>query len=486
MLFVSDEKPGFHSNHYFVKRMQERFFSCIFPLFLFDDWMCICVTCLVLFDFFSREFFMMFTLYRLTAGLLFYPLLPLLLLFVMVTGKHKEGILQRFAIYPVKRKKGYGTRRYWVHAASVGEVQAASAVIEELRRQDAGCEIFLTTMTIHGNRVAREKMPSDVGCFLAPLDVAGIVGRAVHVFSPDVYICLETELWPLLIDALSRRGVVVHMINGRISARSYTSYLKIKPIIKRCLSLFTRIAVISENDRIRLINLGAIPANIRVFGNIKYDFSRSKNSERVKEKYSELLDCSKVPVFIAGSTHSGEEELLIDYFVTHLQEKNWLFLLAPRHIERVGDIEKILKNRNICWQRLSSIKQSGRNNAIQIIVVDSMGELALLYGVGSIIFCGGSLVDKGGHNIMEIARWHKPPFYGPEISDFADAAQLLEGAGGGFRVADYDDLVEKINYYSELSEEYMKACDAAGKIADSLQGACKRQVDYVCRNEFYR
>ncbi len=424
----------------------------------------------------------MFTVYRLTAGLLFYLILPLLLLFVVVTGRHREGLLQRFAIYPVKRKKKYGTRRYWIHAASVGEVQAAAAVIEELRLQDAECDIFLTTMTISGNRVAREKVPVDVDCLLAPLDVPGIVERAVRYFSPDVYICLETELWPLLIHALSRRGVAVHMINGRISVRSYHSYLKIKPLVKKCLSLFTRIAVISEQDRIRLINLGAIPENMQVFGNIKYDLSCSEPAEQVKEKYNELLDCANIPVFIAGSTHSGEEELLIDCFATSLQKKNWLFLLAPRHIERVGDVEKLLAGRNLRWQRLSGIKEDGRDKTVQIVVVDSMGELAMLYSVGSIIFCGGSLVDKGGHNIMEIAQWYKPPFYGPEISDFADAAQLLEEVGGGFRGKDYNDLVRKISYYSDFPQEYKDACAAAGKIAGSLQGACKRQVAYVCRN----
>ncbi len=424
----------------------------------------------------------MFTVYRLLAGLLFYLMLPFLLIFVLVTGKYREGLLQRFAIYPVKRKERSGGQRFWVHAASVGEVQVAIAVIEALRQRDAECEIFLTTMTVHGNRVAREKVPADVDCLLSPLDVPGIVERAVRAFAPDVYICLETELWPLLIHALSRERAIVHMINGRISERSYTSYQKIKPIVKNCLSLFAKIAVISEKDRMRLINLGASSEKIQVFGNIKYDFPLPENPEQVRKTYTELLDCSSVPVFIAGSTHSGEEELLIEYFTTHLQKKNWLFLLVPRHIERVGDIEKLLAGRGSRWQRLSGIKRDGRDRSIQIIVVDSMGELAMLYSVGSINFCGGSLVDRGGHNIMEIAQWYKAPFYGPEISDFADAAQLLEEAGGGFRGADYTDLVEKINYYSKFPQEYKDACAAAGKIAGSLQGVCKRQVDYVCRN----
>ena len=187
----------------------------------------------------------MYALYTLIVGLLFYSLLPLLLLFVLITGRHRDGLAERFCLYPALPKET-GKERIWLHAASVGEVQAARALIAELRDLRPRAEFVVTTMTLHGRKVA-ERQLAPIPCRLAPLDVPGVVGRAVKKFDPDVYVCLETELWPLLLRKAASRGVRVVQLNGRLSAKAAGGYQRWRWFFRRVLAGFTAMAVISES-----------------------------------------------------------------------------------------------------------------------------------------------------------------------------------------------------------------------------------------------
>jgi 3-deoxy-D-manno-octulosonic-acid transferase len=212
----------------------------------------------------------LYVLYRLIIGLIFYCLLPLLLLFVLITGRHRQGLGERFGLYPALPGEKRG-KRIWLHAASVGEVQAARVLIAELRalRPDTG--FVVTTMTLHGRNVAARQLGPDIPCLLAPLDVPGIVERAVTRIGPDAYVCLETELWPLLLRTTAARGIPTVHLNGRLSAGAAAGYRRWRWLFRRVLANFAAMAVISEVDRDRYLALGAIASRLQVLGNFKYD-----------------------------------------------------------------------------------------------------------------------------------------------------------------------------------------------------------------------
>ncbi len=420
----------------------------------------------------------MFFLYRATIGFLFYCSLPILLLLVIITGRHREGLSQRLGLYPhlsTKKKEG---KTVWIHAASVGEVQAARAVLVELQKRLPAARYVLTTMTVQGKRIAERQLGEHVACYLAPLDVPGIVNLVVRRINPDLYICIETELWPLLLYTLSRRKVRICMVNGRMSERSYGSYLKIQRLLKDIVKLFDRMAVISQSDREKYLSLGADQYCVTVEGNLKYDLAIPENCDEVRDYFCNIMAIDGEEVFVAGSTHTGEEAMILSLLRKDRQERKSLVIIAPRHVERIPEIEKIVIAENVGYQLMSDLEQ-GEERKETLILVDTMGQLSQLYSIADFIFCGGSLVERGGHNLMEAALWHKAVFYGPSIDDFQDAADLLESVKGGYQVDSFADLENRLCYFRKYPTEYSEACQRAGDIAMRQQGCSGRQVDFI-------
>ncbi|WP_163338331.1 3-deoxy-D-manno-octulosonic acid transferase [Desulfopila sp. IMCC35008] len=419
----------------------------------------------------------LYIVYQLLLILLLYPALVLLLVYVLITGNHREGIRQRFSLYKrvVGKKSG---KRVWFHAASVGEVQAASLLIDELRRVDDSIDIILTTMTIHG-RIFAESQLDDVTCLLAPLDLPGMVGRAVRLLDPDVYVCLETELWPLLLRKLHKQEIPVLMVNGRMSLRSVQTYHKYSWFFKTVLANFSRLCLISETDRERFLGAGVAAESIEVTGNIKFDRYLPDNVNELQDRYRRLLAVSREEeVFVAGSTHDDEEEQLLTVFRALKKRNNIIWLLAPRHLQRVSSILEMFR-RNDCGVDLFSDLQGGKKRQYPIVLIDTFGDLSKMYSIATYVFCGGSLVDKRGHNILEPALWGKPVFYGPSMDDFRDGVELLEKAGCGYTVYNTTDLVEKIEHFRDNQGDYHQVCRQAEKTAGSQQGAAARQAEVV-------
>lgn len=418
----------------------------------------------------------MSALYRLIVGLLFYGLLPLLLSWVLLTGRHREGLGERFGLYPGV-PKAQGRKRIWLHAASVGEVQAARALIAELRRLLPQAEFVVTTMTLHGRRVA-ERQLAPIPCRLAPLDVPGVVGRVINRIDPDVYICLETELWPLLLLEAASRGVAVLQLNGRLSTKAAGGYRRWRWFFRRVLACFSAMAVISEADRKRYLDLGAEPSRLQVLGNVKYDLRLPDDPGKVREEFARRLACAAdTRVLVLGSTHGGEEEMLLP-LIRRVTAAGWLVIVAPRHLERLAALKALLAEQGVdfdCFSRLDG----GESRVHPVVLVDSLGELAGLYSLATYVFCGGSLVARHGHNLMEAAIWDKAVFYGPSMEDFQDAVQLLEAAGGGFMVGSGEELMERIGDFERRPEAYRLACARAGEVARAQQGVAGRQAALV-------
>jgi 3-deoxy-D-manno-octulosonic-acid transferase len=420
----------------------------------------------------------LYTIYQLILTFLFYSALPMLLAYVWITGKHREGLRQRFGLYGRLSVKTRGPR-IWLHAASVGEVQAADVLIAELRRQLPDADFVLTTMTLHGRKLAEEQLPSDVTCRLAPLDVPGVVDLAISIISPDIYVCIETELWPVLLRRLQKRSTPLVLANGRMSERSAVRYRKHAWLFKRVVDNFNALCMITDVDKKRYLSLGVHENLVEVTGNLKYDRELSPARESIVLYYRQIFGIeANTEVFISGSTHTGEEEILLPVYKALAEHRKLLWIIAPRHLHRLGQVEEVLHQNAIGFDLFSSLA-AGNPRKHMVVLLDSFGELSDMYSIGTYIFCGGSLVERNGHNILEPALWGKAVMYGPSMGDFQDAVDLLRGVGGGIPVASGKEIFQKISLFREKPELYMDACRRAGEVAHAQQGAAHRQAAVI-------
>ncbi|MCI5193216.1 MAG: hypothetical protein D3915_08800 [Candidatus Electrothrix sp. AU1_5] len=441
---------------------------------------------------------MLYTLYRIT-GAVFYPLLVMLLPFFerFLPKWNLNQRVGRYGRYQDVYQAGTASKKnstlLWIHAASVGEVQAARPLITLLLARLPAAAIFLTTTTRQGRAVAQSFLPSQVRCELAPLDILQAVQRALHEVQPTVYICLETELWPVMLTEVRRAGIPLLLLNGRISAGSFQQYQRIKKTLQPLLAGFSAVGVIAEQDKERFCRLGLASHRIQVCGNMKYDLMQQnldkaskvsvQSVHKVRDKYSRLLDMQPDDVvFICGSTRTGEEQLLLPVF-SRLQEKysgRFLWILAPRHLQRLSEVQTLLAQAGLGYELFSHFSAvDGIKRQENIILLNSMGQLAHLYALGDYIFCGGSLVDKGGHNIMEPIAQGKPVFFGPFMQDFQDAVDLVLSARAGVQVGSSDELADCLLSYSLASSIYTQACQAAERLAQTQQGSAQRQAEMV-------
>lgn len=245
------------------------------------------------------------------------------------------------------------------------------------------------------------------------------------------------------------------------------------------LSCFTKISVIQGGDAKRFRAMGADPAHIRILGNAKYDQSVSLSDPNMAQRYREMLNIHRQqPVLVTGSTHTGEEELLLETF-RGLQQRlpDLVWVIAPRHLRRLTEIEKLFEDQGVPTMRLRQVQEEGRST--DVVLVDTMGELAGLYSMATYVFCGGSLVERGGHNVLEAAAWGTPVFYGPHMTDFTDAKALLEEEGAGFCVKNPSELTRRLLYFVERPEEYAVAGRGALKVASRQQGSAQKQVALI-------
>ncbi len=424
---------------------------------------------------------MLYGLYQFLGWLTFIIIFPFFLVYSLFTGQYREGLGQRLGFVGAARRKPVPAMTIWLHGASVGEVLLAGILIKELEKILPEADFVLSTMTEQGMEIARKQAGEKVRCIYAPLDLAVIVDRAIRIVRPSLYVCLETELWPAFLLHASGTGVKLVLLNGRLSERSLQRYQLIKGFMAKILSCFSMIAVIQPADAKRYISLGAEPEKVRVLGNAKYDQDMESLEPAGEEQFRTQLNLPPgQPLLVAGSTHTGEEKMLLTVFqdlkkATGMKDLIWV--VAPRHLQRLAEVENMLQKRQVPYQRWSEVKDSGRRT--DTILVDTMGDLPGFYAIASYVFCGGSLVERGGHNVMEAALRGKPVFYGPSMKDFSDAAELLESVGGGFQVNGPEVLTESILYFMEHPDEYETAGRRAREIAAAQQGAAAKQAQLV-------
>ncbi len=348
-------------------------------------------------------------------------------LFRMATsGKYREGLTERLGIVPRTRlRKLDGRRVVWVHAVSVGEVLAASRLIDELesrlahaggqRAQDAW-RVMISTTTRTGQALARQRFGAD-RVFYFPLDFGWAVRAWLRALQPRLLVLAETEFWPRMLVECRRRAIPVAVINARISDRSWPRYRSLAWIWRRMLSGLAVVLAQSELDAERLTALGA--ANVRVGGNLKYDV-RAPGSSTATALLRDHLPLG-ARVLVCGSTLAGEEELLLDALPA-----NVVTILAPRHPERFGDVADLLKKRGATFVRRSEWVESPKTlQPGTVFLLDSIGELASVYSLAHVAFVGGSLVLSGGHNPLEAAQFGVPVLMGPSYENFRGIVEKL-------------------------------------------------------------
>ncbi|NLX19260.1 MAG: 3-deoxy-D-manno-octulosonic acid transferase [Desulfobulbus sp.] len=392
------------------------------------------------------------------------------------SGRLTYGFAQRLGRYPDEVRAAEDVQTVWLHASSVGEVQAAIVLVHALLPFLGPRRIVVTSMTEQGHRLADSRMPDKVLCLMAPLDLPQAVSNALRSIRPCCYICLETELWPVMLTRVRQTGIPMLLLNGRLSQRSFHRYQYIRHYVTALLQGFSRVAVISETDGQRYHDLGVPTSRLQVCGNLKYDMP-AESPDRTRAESRLRLQIADERVFLCGSTHNDEEEQLFPVFQALATRGPAVLVLAPRHLERLPAVEALLRRWKEPFDRFSALGEFQRNS--RVVLLDTMGDLADLYAGADFVFCGGSLVDRGGHNIIEAARWGRAVYFGPYMKDFRDAASLLVESGGGFQVADAAELTRRILRHIDAPEEYAHACSCAAEAAAQQRGAVARQTALV-------
>jgi len=334
---------------------------------------------------------------------------------LIVRGKLHRGFLMRLGIFPQEIfKKIAGKKVIWLHTVSVGEAGAASELVKYLKEDYPEHRLVISTVTKSGNRIAQGLIGLQDAVIYSPLDIGFIVRRVINSIKPQAFIVAETEIWPNLTVGLARAKVPIILVNGRISSGSFRGYQIIRPFLRGVLRKFNLFCMQTTGDAQRIIELGAQKDKVKVTGNMKFDIGSSDagHSLELGLKENEQL-------FIAGSTHRGEEKIVLEVYKELIKSHpNLRLLIAPRHIERTKEIETLISKLGFYSQRISRLEKGLRT----VFILDTIGQLKNLYSLADIVFVGGSLIAHGGQNPIEPAVFGKAIIFGPHMFNFSDLA----------------------------------------------------------------
>jgi 3-deoxy-D-manno-octulosonic-acid transferase len=373
----------------------------------------------------------------------------------------------------------------WVHAVSVGEAIAAAPVVEGLRRLYPELPLVMTTVTSTGAQIVRERFAGLATHRFFPLDFPSVTRRAVAAINPAFLICMETELWPNTLRTLASRGVPVMIANGRISDRSYRRYRLIRRFMASVLADVRLFAMQSDEDARRIIALGAQPERVVVTGNIKVDASVPDPAGSV-DLWRRLLGLAPGQrVWVAGSTHQGEEALVLDaHRAAQAEFPELVLVIAPRHPERTREVQALVDRRGWSSVRRSELPAAVTSTATPVppvVILDTIGELAMLYAVADVVFVGGSLVPMGGHNVLEAAQRRKPVLIGPHTGNFRDSVGLLESVRAALVVRDALELSRELRRLLADPDLRAKLGDVGYEAVASRHGAVRETLDLIGR-----
>jgi 3-deoxy-D-manno-octulosonic-acid transferase len=394
------------------------------------------------------------------------------------TRKYREGLGERLGRVRERLRTEYGKPVIWLHAVSVGEVLAVSRLVQEIDAAFPGCRLLISSTTRTGQELARTRFGAD-RVFYCPLDLPWAVRAYLNALKPRMVILAETEFWPNLLNGCVRRDIPVAVVNARISDRSWPRYQMLRRLWRPILGRLSRVLAQTRTDAERLVELGCPPELVSVSGNLKFDVRAAKEAEATS-----LLKTlgNGLQFLVAGSTLEDEEATLLEVWPRLLvADPNLVMVLAPRHPERFGTVAALLLRSGAPWIRRSDWKGKPASlipplQAGQIILLDTIGELASVYSLASVAFVGGSLISAGGHNPLEPAQFGVPIIMGPNYANFRAITDDLR-AHNAIRIAPKEELAKALIELLNNREDAHKIGERARQVFDQQAGATARSVD---------
>jgi 3-deoxy-D-manno-octulosonic-acid transferase len=412
----------------------------------------------------------MYLLYSLMLAVALALLSPYLFLKGLRQNKYLHSLRERLGRVP-ERVRQPEPGAVWVHAVSVGEALAVAPLLSELRARFPGRKLLVSTTTRTGQETAGKRLDCDA-TFYFPLDFSFACRRLLEAVKPALVVIAETEIWPNFLRQAHRHGARVVFVNGRISDRSFRSYRFWRFFLRRVLAPVDYFLMQTEEDARRIRELGAPAERVAVGGNLKFDLPEPARPSFLAEL--EAL-AQGVPIVVAGSTLGKEEEQVLDALrlARGIEGKRALLVLAPRHPERFDEVATLLDSRALTYIRRSRWDTDGQQRP-EVVLLDTLGELAGAYAAATVAFVGGSLVPAGGHNPIEPALWSKPVIFGPSMENFRAIATALLEARGAFQVKSADELGILLATLVDNPAACQRAGRAARAVIERERGATAR------------
>ncbi len=404
--------------------------------------------------------------------LLYNFLLLLLLPVVLLITLRKEGKRERLGIISPLSPESRGV---WIHAVSVGEVVASEPLVSLLKEKHPEIKIYYSTTTPTGRKMAEKILASKLDyLFYFPLDYPWIISHVLYLLRPRFIVLMETELWPNLLYYAQLHRIPVFVANGRLSPQSFKRCRRLQFLFRPILNKVSLFLLQSEEEKKKFLSLGVSSEKLKVVGNTKFDRlpqALPSFSKLAREWERERRN----PVWVVGSTHPGEEEAIL-YAFQEVRKffPSSLLILVPRHPERKREIENLLQKFKFLYMLRSEMKEGPKD--AHVVLVDTVGELFLLYSLADITFIGGTLVPIGGHNPLEPAVFSKPIIFGPHTFNFQDIFQMMHEEGIGIRVKDGKELQQILPQLLEKKEELKKMGKKARTFVENNRGAAERII----------
>ena len=413
----------------------------------------------------------------------FYHILSLLVAVVMVPvfttlavfSKHKFKFLRHHFGFVPTIKKGE-SKILWLHALSLGEVKAVAPVLKNLHNKSPYLKIVVSVTTDSGYEGAVEHLKIAEKIFFHPLDCLPFTYLALSRIKPDLYIVTDTGFWPGLTDQLHKQNTPQILFNGRISHRSAKGYLKAGSLFKTMFQQFNRLCMQNKNSVQAAAALGVDPDKVEVIGDPKFDSLQPLIVEDRNRLRKTFLLKEDTPVWVAGSTHTGEEEIILNAH-QQLREKHpdLILILAPRRIERINEVVALLQKKNLSFARRSSLEISE-----PVILLDTMGELAKVYSLGQMAFIGKSLIEPGGgHSLIEPLSHGVAVLHGPHIENIGHVADEAHTNGLAFTVHNAEEIVKTVHSLLRHKERRMELAEKAKKLIEDQQGASEKMAETI-------
>jgi 3-deoxy-D-manno-octulosonic-acid transferase len=429
----------------------------------------------------------MYLLYSLLTAIAMILLLPYFLVRGLGSGKYLHNLRERLGTLPcaILSAASGAQGSIWLHAVSVGEVFAGLPLARALKERFPERRLFVSTTTRTGQALARERMAFADGIFYFPIDWAFSVRRVLRVLHPALIVILETEIWPNFLREARRAGVPVLFVNGRISEKSFKRYSALIGIFGEFLSWVLNDAALflmqSDTDAKRLLELGAPEDRVEVTGNLKYDFAAPRGSAIENWLEKQIAEQERWPIVVAGSVVEDEEEPVLAAF--DVVERAWrraLLVLAPRKPERFDAAARIAEERGWKVARRSNLSfEKPLDEEADLLLLDTVGELASLYRLADTVFVGGSLVARGGHNILEPAAFARPPVFGPHMENFQEMASDFLAARAAVQVANERELGETWVDLIRGEEKCRRMGEAAKALVEKNRGSTAKSLERI-------